>query len=219
MCGRISLIESNKQKIKERFNLNQINCEINPRYNIAPTQFINVILNESQSNLINARWGLIPHWASNIDSKYSIINAKRETLLEKPTFNPLIRNRRCLIISDGFYEWRHQGQNKIPYRFYLSDNEIFAFAGIWDMWHQGEDMLISCAIITTAANENMKSIHDRMPVILPQKLEMSYLNETNLENVLSLLDLSRDIDLKSYEISKLVNSPKNDSSEIIVPVG
>lgn len=137
-----------------------------PRYNIAPTQSIAVIrVKDSRRVIALMRWALIPNWAK--DASMTQINARSETLLEKPAFKESFERRRCLIPADGFYEWKRSGKSKQPFHFVMKDNSLFAFAGIWDCWKSPQGQFVeSCAILTTGPNELLRDVHDRMPVIL-----------------------------------------------------
>jgi len=128
-------------------------------------------LNTRPDELALVRWGLVPNWAGEINSGYSMINARVETLLEKPAYKGLVERKRCLIIADSFYEWKKNGKSREPYRIMLKDEDLFAFAGLWDCWEKDGNELYSCTIITTAANDLVRDIHDRMPVILPEGRE------------------------------------------------
>lgn len=187
-------------------------------YNIAPSQKAPVILNESPDELSFIRWGLIPHWAKAEKLNINPINAKAETITEKPMFKDLIKSKRCLVLADAFYEWKKVGGKKIPFRILLKDGEAFAFAGIWDVWESGGKQIKSCLIITTSANKLVGEIHDRMPVILPREIEKKWLGETNINNVLEVLKPYHSDEMKAYPISKLINSPANNSYAVTKPL-
>ena len=150
MCGRFSQTKS-KQDIKKRFNLERVPENLPELYNIAPQQNAPVVLNAFPSELALARFGLVPSWSKEEKTSYSMINARAETIMEKPTYKRLIKSKRCLVISDGFYEWQKKVDKKIPYRIFLKNDELFAFAGIWDHWGEGEKQFYSFSIITTTA--------------------------------------------------------------------
>lgn len=152
--------------------------ELRPRYNIAPTQPVSVVRAKGSARVIvSMRWGLIPNWAK--DASMAQINARSETLLEKPAFKENFERRRCLIPADGFYEWRRSGRSKQPFHFGMKDDSLFAFAGIWDRWRTPQGQLIeSCAILTTAPNELLRDVHDRMPVILRPETYHVWLSNT-----------------------------------------
>src|SRR5947209_3785240 len=169
MCGRYRLTRADR--LAEKFDAELVE-ELHPRYNIAPTQPVPVVrANGSRRGITSMRWGLIPNWAK--DASTSQINARSETLLEKPAFKESFERRRCLIPADGFYEWKRSGKSKQPFHFGMTDDSLFAFAGIWDRWRSPQGPTVeSCAILTTGANELLRDVHDRMPVILkPEKYQ------------------------------------------------
>lgn len=217
MCGRFSQSKS-KQDIKKRFSVKKVNDAFVPMFNIAPDMGVPVILNTVPDEVTLARWGLLPSWAKEEKSKYSMINARAETLFEKPAYKRLIKNHRCLIIADSFYEWKKVGAKKQPYRIMLKDEGLFAFAGLWDLWEKGDNAILSCTIITTGPNEMIGEIHDRMPVILPREHEKDWLT---LEDTTKILRLLRPFQAKrmcAYEISLKVNNQLNNTVEIIEPI-
>ncbi len=217
MCGRFSQTKS-KQEVKKRFNLKKVPENIGSLFNIAPQQDVEVILNESPDELSFARWGLLPSWSKEEKTPYSMINSMAETILEKPTFKRLIKSKRCLIIADSFYEWKKAALKKTPYRILMKDEGLFAFAGIWDSWEKDGVVIKSCSIITTAPNNLVAGIHDRMPVILPLEKEQEWLNSDNSESLVELLKAYPEKSMKTYQISTLVNSPSNNSAEVIKPI-
>lgn len=168
------------------------------------------------------RWGLVPFWAKEASIGYKMINAKSETLTEKPSFRKPFKEKRCLVLADGFYEWgKTDKKNKVPYRLVLKNRQPFAFAGLWDIWKTPEgDKLLSFTIITTSANELMESIHDRMPVILHEKDEAKWLDPEfkDTEKLSSLLQPYPSELMEAYKVSTIVNSPKNDTLACIEPV-
>ena len=217
MCGRFSLINAEANKLKKRFKVKKTPKGLKPRYNIAPGQSVAVISNKNPEEITEMRWGLVPHWAKEINTRYSMINARAESILEKPAYREPFRDKRCLIIADSFYEWKKTASGKVPYRIKLKDNELFAFAGIWDMWDKDGEELYSCSIITTGPNELMSGIHERMPVILRRENEERYISgETGAETAIKLM-LPYENGMEAVEISKLVNSPANDRKEVIDP--
>lgn len=217
MCGRFSQTKS-KQDIKKRFNVKKVPDAIVPLFNIAPDGDVSVILNESPKEVSLARWGLIPSWSKEEKTQYSMINARAETLLEKPAYKRLIQRKRCLIIADSFYEWKKVNGKKAPYRIMLKNDELFAFAGLWDLWEREGKVIKSCTIITTTPNSLCKPIHDRMPVILPQNREKDWLSEIPTEEAIKFLQPYNSNDMTCYEISLKVNNPSNNSPEVILPI-
>jgi len=218
MCGRYAFTKTEGKKLKERFRLKKIPKDLKPRYNISPTQDVPVILNVLPQEITMVRWGLIPHWAKDENLKYSMINAKAETITEKPTYRGPIKSRRCLVIADSFYEWKKAEGTKQPYRIFLKNEELFAFAGIWDCWKKDDKMINSCSIITIDPNEMMSNIHDRMPVILPPEKEEEWLSAVSVDKALKLLNAYDEKKMEAYEISTLVNSPSNNTQEVLNPV-
>lgn len=215
MCGRYGYTNKNKEQIKKKFRLKQIEFDLVPRYNICPGQDVPVILNLNPDTLTLARWGLIPSWAKDEKSSFKTINARSETIFDKPMFKSVIKKKRCLILADNFYEWKKDGAVKRPHCMRLKSRETFAFAGIWDCWH---DELITCSIITCEANKLLKDIHDRMPVILKMEDIDKWMKEENPEEIQSLLKPLEPKLMEAYEISTLVNSPSNSGCEIINPL-
>ena len=216
MCGRFQLSVKGKH-ISERFNVEAFDEIYSPNFNCAPSQKLPVITNAKPGQLSFFQWGLIPFWAKDPKIGFKLINARAETISEKPAFRQAFEKRRCLIPANGFYEWRKN--DKIPFRIFLKNEKLFAFAGIWETWKDAEDKPIhSFSIITTNPNSLMESIHDRMPVILPPEHEESWLKETNPAQLNKLLTPFDSAKMAAYSISKKVNSPRNNGSEIIVPV-
>ncbi|MCD4747403.1 MAG: SOS response-associated peptidase [Bacteroidales bacterium] len=217
MCGRFSFSPLTKI-IEERFNVIIDKTDYKPRYNCAPSQNLAVISNVSQGKLSYFRWGLIPFWAKDKSIGNKLINAKAETISEKPSFRNSFKRKRCLVLSDGFYEWKKENE-KIPFRITMNDNSLFTMAGIWDSWKDNEDEIVnSFAIITTTPNELLKNIHNRMPVILHKTSENDWLNSNNRDVLSELLKPYPFELMQAYQVSKLVNSPANDNPEIIKPV-
>jgi len=217
MCGRFSLT-ANEAELNLRFELAGGEAPYVPRYNGAPTQQLAVITGENPHKLSYYRWGLIPPWAKDISIGNKMINARAETITEKASFRSPLFSRRCLVPSDGFYEWQ-QVTNKQPYRIFVKRNEIFAMAGIWERWKSPEGNDIhSFSIITTEANDFMKSIHNRMPVILKPQDEKTWLSSKDSAEILSLLKHYNSDEMDAYPVSKLVNSPRNESPELVVQV-
>lgn len=219
MCGRFTLNTSAKI-IAEFFKLSEV-PDIKPRYNIAPTQSVATVTVERekmQRQFQFMRWGLIPSWAKDMKIGSHTINARSETVAEKPAFRSAIKHRRCLIIADGFYEWQPQGKKKQPYYFQMGNNEPFAIASLWENWRSPEaENVVSCSIITTAANETVQPVHDRMPVILPEDVWEQWLDPSinNSQQVLPLLKPYSSAAMKANAVSTIVNSPARESSECI----
>jgi putative SOS response-associated peptidase YedK len=221
MCGRYTLT-LDPVELMDRFNLTSADTVTTPRYNIAPTQPVAVIYDESPTTLSSAQWGLIPVWAKDASIGSKMINARAETLDEKPSFRTALRRKRCLIPADGFYEWRkNEDGSKTPVHIGLKDGEPFAFAGLWDTWKTPSgDWLKTCTIITTEPNELMSKIHNRMPVILTRESEREWMNKANDDAgyLKSLLQPYPAKNMLAYEVSKRVNTPKNDDAALIEAV-
>jgi putative SOS response-associated peptidase YedK len=218
MCGRFS-IAAPEGPIENRFDVD-IGFNYTPRFNCAPTQNIPVISNQEPGKLNLFRWGLIPVWAKDKKIGNSLINARAETVNEKPAFRNSFRRKRCLVPADGFYEWkRTAAKQKTPYRIMMKDRSLFAMAGIWDSWKDKEGEIIhSFSIITTTPNDLMRDIHDRMPVILDRKDEKTWLHENDQDVLIQLLKPFPAELMKAHPVSTLVNSPANDTAEVMIPV-
>jgi putative SOS response-associated peptidase YedK len=197
--------------------------DLKPRYNIAPTQPVGVVRagQEEAWEWVTLRWGLIPSWAQGADGhKTALVNARAETLAQKPSFRESFRSRRCLVLADGFYEWRHEGRPKQPFFIHKPEREPFAFAGLWDQWIGPDGEAIeSCAIVTTTANNLMRPLHDRMPVIFGRDSFGRWLDPrlTQLDELRDLLSPLPDDALTMYPVNPLVNSSKVDRPECIEP--
>ncbi len=220
MCGRFTLTVS-PEDLQAAFPNFHIPVDIPPSYNIAPSQPIPVVPNDGENTLDFYRWGLIPSWTkADKIGKFSLINARSETVAEKPSFKASFRRRRCLILTDGFYEWSKSttGKGKTPYYFTLRDQTPFAFAGLWDIWHSPEgDPLRSACILTTTPNDLVKPIHDRMPVILQPESYTDWLKpeEGRSDDFQPLLVPYPAELMQAYPVSTYVNSPKNNSPQCI----
>lgn len=223
MCGRFTLFVD-PLLLSDRFNIININeLTIEPRYNIAPSQDVVAIVRDeyNQNNRAGLlRWGLIPVWAKNPSIGYKMINARAETVHEKPAYRRLLKRRRCLIPASGFFEWKRNGSRKQPYHIQLKSEKPFAFAGLWDRWEHEGQVIQSCTIITTQPNDLMAYIHNRMPVILKPEHEESWLDQTNEdgEYLKSLLIPYDSEEMKAYPVSNTVGSPKNQGKELVEPL-
>ena len=222
MCGRYA-VHANVEELIERFKLKLIEAQVEPRYNIAPTQDIAVVVETERGRVLKSlRWGLVPRWAQDVAIGNKMINARAETLAEKPSFRSLLKSHRCVIPASGFYEWKAEAGKKTPYYIHRQDDEPFGFAGLWTEWKEkGSDKppLGTCTIITTAANELMQSIHQRMPVILPSEACAEWLNPDNeeSEDLIKLLVPYAWADIEAYPVATTVNSPRNQGKELIEP--
>ena len=222
MCGRFSATFSFRE-IRLRWNL-QGDFSFEPRYNVAPSQSVPVIVKGEQGNEAKLmKWGLVPSWASDPSIGNRMINARAETLLEKPSFRNLVSQRRCLVPADGFYEWRREGNRKVPVWIYLKKKEPFAFAGLWDAWRNVElgDVLHTFTIITTDPNALVRPIHNRMPVIYDKEMGRQWLEHQYGSRAMTLAAVLRPWPaelMEAHDVSTVVNSPDNDKPECIQPV-
>ena len=218
MCGRFIFTDPAKiKRLLPDAYIDQIRIEFVPSYNIAPSQNIPVILNDGSNNVRLIRWGLVPSWAKDLSIGYKMINARAETITEKPTFKRLIKGRRCLIFTEGFYEWKKEGNAKRPYFIRMKDQQAFAFAGLWDIWEKEGDALVSGTIITTGANNLVAEIHDRMPVIISPDFYGLWLGNDG-KDIMNLLRPYPADEMEAYPVSRLVSSPANNSPANIEPV-
>ncbi|HRH40849.1 MAG TPA: SOS response-associated peptidase [Pyrinomonadaceae bacterium] len=220
MCGRYTN-KAKKEEIEAEFKVNvSQEYHFEPRYNIAPTQIIDVVLETKGERIINQlKWGLIPGWAKDDSLAAKMINARAETLAEKPSFKNAFKSRRCIIPATGFFEWKKTKEGKQPFYFHLKDKELFGFAGLYENWldKQTGELLETCTIITTEANTVLQPIHERMPVILKPEDYDQWLDEKEkdtgkLQNLLMPYSAQ---EMDSYQVSKSVNSPFVDSPELI----
>lgn len=227
MCGRYALTmdtDTLMDTLRERYGIEgNLVFDYHPRYNIAPGQQVVVIINDGTKNRVGLlQWGLIPSWAQDPAIGNKMFNARAETLSEKPAFKHSFLNRRCLVLADSFYEWKKDGDNKIPLRVKMKDNSILALAGLWNTWKPAEGSPISsCTVITTTPNPLMAQLHHRMPVILSTDTEKLWLNPEirDPDLLASLLTPFPPESMEAYEVSSLVNSWKNDTPDCIKKVG
>ena len=218
MCGRYSL-SLKGEKLEKRFNAKLLE-KFKPRYNAAPSQNLPVITNIDPELIQFFQWGLVPFWAKDAIIGNKLINARSETLFEKPSFRESIKKRRCLIPADGFFEWKQIGSTKIPHFIHLKQKEVFSMAGIWDSWEisQGK-ALNSFSIITTAANNLVKSLHERMPVILQPEFEKDWLSDDLVQDdIKALLTPYEAEEMEYYAVSKELNIISNDHQQLIKPM-
>lgn len=223
MCGRSSLTKTEKE-IEARFNATFYSDELErynplPNYNMAPSHMCPVITNNDPEHLRLYRWGLVPHWAKNEKIGFKMINARKETLLEKPAFKTAVKQRRCIIPLDGFYEWKKDGKSKIPYRIITTDKQIFSVAGLWEKWtnDKAED-LYTFTIITQGPNELMESIHDRMPAILTEDQEQLWLSDDlSPRDLIDMIEPYPSELMKAYKVSTDVGNVKNNNPELLLP--
>jgi putative SOS response-associated peptidase YedK len=220
MCGRFTQT-IDTAGIAEAFGVEEISGDLKPSYNIAPTQQVAVIISDGKRRLTQVRWGLVPAWAKDIAIGNKLINARAETITEKASFRTAFKKRRCLVVADGFYEWQKQGDGRRPVYIRLKSGQPFGMAGLYEVWRSPEgEEITSCAIVTTAANELMRPIHERMPVIIPKANEDLWLDPQvqEAEVLLNLLQPYSAAAMQAYPVSKRVNSPANNSPGCVKPV-
>lgn len=220
MCSRFSILQG-EEELRERFGFEPEGLELEPRYNFAPGQDGAVVIQDEVRRLRLMRWGLVPSWAKEAKSAYKAINARSETLAQKPMFKGLLKGKRCLVLADGFYEWRKTASGKKPVRYVLKERAPFAFAGLWDSWHgYGDQELYTFTIITTRANELIKPVHDRMPVMLKPEHERAWLDPglKDPQDLSGLLEPYPSDLMEGYPVSPACNSPAREGPECIQPV-
>ena len=218
MCGRYSFTQNPDPALIVKPEGTDIQWQ--PRYNLAPSQYAPVIPQRDSRRIHLMRWGLIPHWANDIKIGFMMINARAETITEKAAYRDPIKRSRCLVLADGFYEWKREGKAKQPYYICFKDHRPFAFAGLWERWQQFEDRIDSCAIITTGSNTLMEAIHPRMPVILNPRDFNTWLDPAVHEpaSLSPLLSSCSSDEMKAYPVSTLVNNPRQDCEECMAEV-
>jgi putative SOS response-associated peptidase YedK len=221
MCGRFTL----RTRLNELLQFYSVESQLQwePRFNIAPSQSIAVIRNDPDGDkreLAALRWGLIPFWADDIQIGNQLINARAETIVTKPSFKQALKSRRCLVLADGFYEWKKSGKAKQPYFIQMADERPFVFAGLWERWTKSQPAIESCSIITTTPNALVADIHDRMPAILTETAATLWLDQ-NVKDTGPLTPLLVPYpanEMVTYPVSPFVNSPQHDSADCIQPI-
>ncbi|MGB5131252.1 MAG: SOS response-associated peptidase [Steroidobacteraceae bacterium] len=222
MCGRYAFF-SPAEAVKRTFALDLL-PELAPRYNIAPTQSVAAlrVVEEGRRSLVMLHWGLVPHWAKERAIGNRMINARSETLADKPAFRDAFRRRRCLVLADGWYEWQAAPGGKQPWFVRLRDPGPIAFAGLWEKWKDpAGELLESCTIVTCDASESIRKIHDRMPVVLPKEswdrwMDPAFSDTGTLSKILGPYDAKS---LRGWQVSRLVNAPKNQGPKLIETEG
>jgi putative SOS response-associated peptidase YedK len=220
MCGRF-VRKATEEEIAEEFEVEagDFPFKMEPRYNIAPGQQAAAVLFDGRRKVEGLQWGLIPFWAKDPKIGYKLINARAETLASKPSFRNSLKNKRCLVVADGFYEWRQEGSKKTPMFVRLKSGKPFGFAGLYDDWKSPERKKIrTFTIITTLPNKLLAPIHDRMPVILPREAYGAWLGEENGREILELMRPFPEKAMEAYRVSPAVNSPNNDGPDCIRPI-
>ncbi len=221
MCGRYAIVLAEDGSLQRRFSLEELLDDPAPRYNVAPTQTLPVVVRHSPNHLAMMRWGLIPSWAKDPSIGNRMINARAESVAEKPAFRRPFRSQRCLVPASGFFEWKREGTGKQPYFVHLTDEPLFAFAGLYDIWHDPQGQAVhSYTILTTDANDLMAPIHNRMPVILAREDEDDWLDPdiSEPERLLPLLRPYPARAMEAYPVSRAVNSPMHDAPDVLLAV-
>ena len=219
MCGRFSQ-KSPSKKVAEKFKVEEV-PPLLERYNVAPTQSVlGIRESRDRREATYFRWGLVPSWAKDPTIGNKLINARAETVAEKPSFREPFARRRCLVPVDGFYEWSRRGERKQPFYFHMKDGEPFAIAGLWERWEGGDAPLVTCTLLTTGANELLAPHHDRMPVIVrPEDYELWLDAEVRRADLLTpLLRPYEHQEMRAYAVSPRVNSPSNDDPHLVEPL-
>ncbi len=221
MCGRFTLT-INQNDLKQDMGLGDFPPDWGERYNVAPSQPVAVVTDPQGRDVELMRWGLVPSWAKDISIGNRLINARAETLTEKPSFRSAFARRRCLILADGFFEWKKPEDRRgspMPYYFQLAGRKPFAFAGLWEFWRSPEgDPLRSCTIITTQANGLVREVHERMPVMLAPDQMWDWLVKTSQPELADMLKPFPAEKMVAYPISRMVNDPARDVPEVLLPV-
>lgn len=223
MCGRFTL-RTKAAELAERFLFEPVDgaADWSPRFNIAPTQSVAAVRmkkDRDQRELAQLRWGLIPSWAKDPTIGNRMINARAETIADKPAFRAAFRRRRCLVLADGYYEWQKTDKGKQPFHIRMRDGRAFAMAGLWEIWHGDGDPVHSCTVITTAANDLTAPLHDRMPVILHDDDCRLWLagDESDLEKLQQLLQPFDSGEMAAMAVSTFVNNVRNQGEKCLEP--
>ncbi|MEK4056304.1 SOS response-associated peptidase [Paenibacillus sp. FSL F4-0087] len=219
MCGRFTITDPIDAIMDRYYTSIAEGFQYKPNYNAAPMQYIPTIIGSKDGNRLGSlRWGLVPVWAKDDKIGNKMINARAETLSEKPAFKRLISSKRCIIPTNGFYEWRKEGSAKQPMRILMKDDSIFSLAGLYDTWtDQDGNKLSTCTIITTEPNSLMEDIHNRMPVILRPENEAEWLGRDNqdLQSLLSLLKPYQASEMRAYDVPKEIGNVRNNNEELL----
>jgi putative SOS response-associated peptidase YedK len=221
MCGRYTLTLSKDAVWAQIPGIRSFDMPWKPHYNLAPTQVIPAMASDRPDTVTGLRWGLIPSWAKDHAIGQKLINARGETLTEKPSFKNLYRSRRCLIPADGFYEWQAVGRRKQPTYIRFCSGQLFTFAGLWDAWKDTQGNIVrSCTIITTLANELIQKLHHRMPVIVEENLREMWLDQkfTDTKRLDEIIRPFPSEAMEAYPVSPAVNKAENDGPELIKPI-
>lgn len=221
MCGRFTIM-LDADELQETLELNSVPDDWRPRYNVAPTQPVAVVRDANLRQVEWMRWGLIPAWAKDMEIGSRLINARAETITEKPSFRSAFARRRCVLLADGFYEWQRSPDKKAPaapFFFFRKGHKPFGFAGLWETWRNstGEE-IHSCTILTTEANETVRPVHQRMPVMLDETNLWNWILPAEPQVHLAMLQPYPVEKMESYPVSKIVNDPARDVPECAAPI-
>lgn len=222
MCGRFTL-RTTGEEVARQFQLDLFE-ELRPRYNVAPTQEVASVRQRGAGEgreLAMLRWGLVPSWAKDLAIGNRMINARAETAAEKPSYRSAFKKRRCLVLADGYYEWKKTAEGKQPMHMHRADDGVFGFAGLWERWSKGDGPVESCTIITTAATGGLAEVHDRMPVIVKAENYDAWLDPefVAVEELQRILGDGDEGELVATEVSTLVNNPRNEDPKCVEAVG
>ncbi len=220
MCGRYTLL-ADELEIRHRFNVPEPITIYEPSYNIAPGQNVLAVIYDGKKRRAGyLRWGLIPSWVKDEKIGYNMINARIETADVKPSFKQLMVRKQCLIIADSFYEWQQTDEEKIPQRIQVGHQKLFAFAGLWDKWQNGNEAIFTCTLLTKDSNDKMQDIHHRMPIILPKEAESKWIEEpfTSPAAAKEFIQSLPDEPMTWYAVSNYVNHAKNNDQACIEPL-
>jgi putative SOS response-associated peptidase YedK len=219
MCGRFTFQPT--EEFYERFQITNPLDALIPRYNIAPGQMVPVVISQSPNRVVLMRWGLIPHGAKDQKTAYKMINARIETLTQRPSYRGLLAAHRCLVPASGYYEWKTEERGKIPYYIHPAEGSFIAFAGLYDTWTnaQGEETP-TFTIVTRDADDQMAQLHNRMPVVLAREDEQAWLDPqlTTPSQAVEILARNTGVPLDAYPVSRMVNKPSVDGKELIRPI-
>lgn len=219
MCGRYSL-SSDGDALVEEFGVTDL-AAWSPRFNIAPSQAVLVLVRNGEAlEATSFYWGLVPAWAKDRKMQSRLINARAESVAEKPSFHSAFRRRRCLVLANGYYEWVKRNNEKQPYYIHLQSHRPFAFAGLWEKWlDENGTPYLSCSIITCAANERLTALHQRMPVVLPKSTHATWLqSETDRQTLIDLLKPAANDAFNAIAVSRFVNAPNHEGPDCIKPL-
>lgn len=214
MCGRYALAGSTVN-LEKHFRAKLLGEANLTSFNIAPTQQAPIIMNTSPNVIRLETWGLVPYWTKADEKPRLLFNSRSDTLLSKPSFSRYLQHKRCLIPATGFYEWKSEGKIKQPYYIHFKNEELFAFAGIWEVYANADaEVIHTYSIITTEPNAMMSEIHNRMPVIVDKEHMHDWLHEPDLKRLSTLMVPFDDSKMEAYPVSTLVNSTKNDNPKL-----